>query len=164
MTFKGKTGKCNPSSIPPDGYSWGPCFFLYYWSEQVWTCLQWWLPDVTSRGSLYSKVPSCLGGGVPVECSLMSRKEGLYSELIEGNGHGTPCRRPGQTNMTENINFQQLRWQAVINIFKNLDMSTQPNTVNINLSNSNINSLRTRQRNRLLPFFPVYSSTCHHKS
>ena len=27
------------------------------WSEQVWRALQWWPPDVTSRGSMYNDVP-----------------------------------------------------------------------------------------------------------
>ena len=101
-------------------------------SEQVWTGPQSWLPGVTTRGlrartrvgrqgSLYRWG---LGPGGPC-------KEGrgsLYGK-IKGNmsnGHmGTPIPVDRQTDMTENIPFQELHWGAVIN-FEHLKISNYP--------------------------------------
>ena len=61
-------------------------------SEQVWIGLQWWPPDVISRGSLYGEVP-CLEG---------ARARGsLYSEVqcTLGNGHIGPARMNRQTRL-----------------------------------------------------------------
>ena len=65
-------------------------------------CLQWWPPDVTSKG-----VGTCISS----DDHQMSLSGGLYSEVqcIMGNGHmGTPpsCE---QTYACENITFPQLR-------------------------------------------------------
>ena len=87
--------------------------------------LQWWQPDVTSRGrgSLSNEVP-CLGGGQ--KGSLVQSGPmwggGLYSEfqciIGIGNGHmGPPLLRPTewQKDTCKNITFPHLRWRAVIN-------------------------------------------------
>ena len=75
------------------------------WSEKVWTGLQWWPPDVTSKGW-------CQG----YPWSPMSQGQaGVYSKFqcIMDNGHmGPPVDR--HTHMSENITFPQLRWRVVV--------------------------------------------------
>ena len=80
------------------------------WSGRVWTGLQWWPPDVISKGM-----------GVPVLWGPMSGG----GELVPGHAgsvqwdpmhhgqwsHGTPVNR--QTDTTESITFPQVRWRAV---------------------------------------------------
>ena len=87
-------------------------------SEQVWTCLQWWPPDVTSREgadwgreeSLHSTVP-CIGGGV-VPCTAGFHIKGtgqreshvtITHNALDLTTQGlSPC---GLTDMYENIIF-----------------------------------------------------------
>ena len=90
-------------------------------NEQVWTGLQWWPPDVISRGPGLGVYVWCWETGLGV-IYLISRRGpgpvGLYSEVqyIMGNGHmGTACPLSRMTDTTENITFPQLRWQAVAN-------------------------------------------------
>ena len=71
-------------------------------SNQVWTGLQWWPPDVTSRrrGRSNAGDPMLMCRGCTV------RSNALWVMVT----WGTPCE---QTDMTENITFQLLRWWMV---------------------------------------------------
>ena len=91
------------------------------WSEKVWTDLQWWQPDVTSR----------VGG----PCTVRSHMCGGPRVM----GHGTPPTHE-QTDMTENITFPQLRWRTVIRYLSHLGSLTL-STLTLSKSQAKVTSL-----------------------
>ena len=87
-------------------------------SEQVWTGLQWWLPDVSSRGGEGLDLRVWRWGGARSP-GLMSRKRDTLPCDLSHDACGitttlSPC---GQTDVCENITFSQLRLRAVINFY-----------------------------------------------
>ena len=77
-------------------------------SEQVWICLQWWLPDVTGRGAGVGPMSDvCVLGG----CTVRSNASWVMATWrppppMDG-------RTDWRTDKNENITFPQLRWRAV---------------------------------------------------
>ena len=71
--------------------------------EQVWTSLQYWSPDVTSRGFLYSEVP----------CGHCMVRSNASRVIVTWDPLWREWQTDRQTDTTENITFPQLRWRAV---------------------------------------------------
>ena len=102
------------ASVATRGQYWwqeGPCTVRS--SEQVWTDLQWWPPDVTSRGPWSGQVPMSgrrAGPGPGQSCTVRSHAPWIMVTW------GPPPPLSGLTDTTENITFPQHLWQATMKI------------------------------------------------
>ena len=92
-------------------HQWGACKVRSS-SEQVWTNIQSWLPDVTSGDRVCG--PCTVGGA-----GWALFRGGLHGEVqcITGNGHTGPHWTEWPADTCENITFPQLCWRVVITVF-----------------------------------------------
>ena len=120
-------------------------------SKQVGTGLQYWSPDVSSRGCPRSNVWGsqtwCPAAG-PVQWD--SRHHGQWL-------HGDPCE---ETDACENITFPQLRWQAAMKLWRKSGATSRNDTEQCRIQDFLEGGARPR-RPGAHPIFGIFFKNLH---